>query len=139
MMRPHRNSQHLSIWIVRLEVGGKCSSQTEDDARKIGKNERPFALLPKKSIPHPHRTVDERDERLNPVSRMPGQIPHDLRYIRNVHTDGQTGSNRADDAHLILCSLFSEMYGFLLKMLYFIFRFFSKSPMWYVPFQNTIE
>ena len=48
MMRTHRNSRYLSIWIVRLEVGGKCSSQTEDDARKIGKNERTFALLPKK-------------------------------------------------------------------------------------------
>jgi hypothetical protein len=74
------------------------SHQTKDDPWEIGKNNGPVALLFEKTVSNPHRAVNERDRRLNPIPRMPGQISDDLRDIGNVHTDGQTGGNHADNA-----------------------------------------
>ena len=94
----------LAAVFTHLETSGNRSRQTKDDARRIGDYERPVALLFEKPVSNPHRAVDECDERLNPVSLMTGQISKDLRDIGNVHTNGQTGGNHADDAHLFLAA-----------------------------------
>ena len=113
---------------THLETSGNRSRQTKDDTRRIGDYERPVALLFEKPVSNPHRAVDECDERLNPVSLMTGQISDDLRDIGNVHTDGQTGGNHADDAHLFFGSLFAKLYSLLFQMLYLSFCFLILLP-----------
>lgn len=81
------------ITFAHLETGGNRRRQTEDDARRIGDDERPVTMLFEKPVSAPHRTVDECNGRLNPVSRVSGQISEDLRNIGNLHTDGQNGGN----------------------------------------------
>ena len=98
-------SSVLVAGFAHLETGSNRSRQTKDDARRIGDYERPVALLFEKPVSNPHRAVDECDERLNPVSLMTGQISKDLRDIGDIHTDGQTGGNHADDAHLFFLRL----------------------------------
>ena len=80
-------SSVLVAEFAHLETGSNRSRQTKDDAREIGKNDWPVALLFEKPISNPHRAVDERDRRLNPVSLMTGQISNDLRNIRDIHTN----------------------------------------------------
>lgn len=130
--RPSRSLRFTSFVLIaafaHLKTGGDCSHQTEDNAWEIGKNNRPVATLFEKTISNPHRAVDKCNERLNPVSLMSGQISNDLWNIGNVHTNGQTRGNHADDAHLVLCSLFAKMHNFLFQSIYLVFCFFhSKS------------
>lgn len=126
---PSRSLRFTSFVLIaafaHLKTGGDCSHQTEDNAWEIGKNNRPVATLFEKTISNPHRAVDKCNERLNPVSLMSGQISNDLWNIGNVHTNGQTRGNHADDAHLVLCSLFAKMHNFLFQSIYLVFCFFS--------------
>ena len=102
-------SSVLVAGFAHLETGSNRSRQTKDDAREIGQNDWPVALLFEKPISNPHRAVDERDRRLNPVSLMTGQISNDLRNIRDIHTNGQAGGNRTNDFHLAFPSLFLSL------------------------------
>ena len=95
----------LAAVFTHLETSSNCSRQAKDDARRISDYKRPVAMLFEKTVSNPHRAVDECDERLNPVSLMTGQISKVLWNIGNVHTDGQTGGNHANNFHLVFSAL----------------------------------
>ena len=128
----------LAAVFTHLETSGNCSRQAKDDARRISDYKRPVAMLFEKTVSNPHRAVDECDERLNPVSLMTGQISKDLRNIGNVHTDGQTGGNHADDAHLIFCGFLPNLHSLLFQMLRLSFCFFNTSSILFSPQKRSM-
>ena len=90
---------------VPLHPRGDRGGQAEDDAGCVCNDDRPLGFLAEESVDDPQGTVDKGDERLDPVARMPRQVPDDLRDVGHIHADREHRCNRAEDAHFIFYNL----------------------------------
>ena len=102
--KPHTMGR-CTGFCLSLHPRGDRGSQAEDDAGCVCNDDRPLGFLAEESVDDPQGTVDKGDERLDPVARMPRQVPDDLRDVGHIHADREHRCNRAEDAHFIFYNL----------------------------------
>ena len=102
--KPHTMGR-CTGFCLSLHPRGDRGGQAEDNAGCVCNDDRPLGFLAEESVDDPQGTVDKGDERLDPVARMPRQVPDDLRDVGHIHADREHRCNRAEDAHFIFYNL----------------------------------